>query len=61
MASSTTLRQSAFRSAPAGRDCLRGRGLPVSTRRTLVATSELATLRNAGVPALLSRSGTVVA
>lgn len=62
MASSTTLRQSALRSAPAGRDCLlHRRGLPVSTRRTLVANSELATLRNAGVPALLSRSGTVVA
>jgi hypothetical protein len=61
MASSTTLRQSALRSAPAGRGCLpRGRRLPVSTRRTVVAIFELATLRNAGDSAPLSRSGTVV-
>jgi hypothetical protein len=57
MASSTTLRQSALRPATAGRDCLRPRGLPVSTRRTLVAIAELAALRNARVSATPSQSG----
>jgi hypothetical protein len=57
MASSTTLRQSALRPATAGRDCLRTPGLPVSTRRTLVAIAELAALRNGGISALPSQSG----
>jgi len=60
MASSTTLRQSALRSASAGRGCLlRGRRLPVSSGRTHVAIVELAALRNAGIPASPSQSGTV--